>query len=167
MIVISPFTRKPQSGTSNPKDYPWWPELISLLPTPVVQVGVSSEPSLVSDHRKDLSLTDLSKLIAECDLWISCDSFLQHFAWDLGKPGAVLWGPSDPLIYGHPENLNICKGRDVLAPDQFVMWHMIDVDPERFVKPLDVIHQLHARWPWVIPVPEHGVVPLQLQGPPI
>jgi ADP-heptose:LPS heptosyltransferase len=88
--------------------------------------------------RTDLPLLELKKLLAECKTWISVDTFFQHLAWSEGKKGIVLWGPSDPLIYGHPENVNLLANRDLLASNQFLMWEQQEYNENRFVKP-DVV----------------------------
>ena len=143
MIIISPYSKKLLSGKQNPKNYPYWAELISKINEPIVQVGVGGEEQLVSDFRKNLSLTELRKLIQECRTWISCDSFLQHLGWDEGKPGIVLWGPSDPLIFGHPENINLLADRAHLVPNQFLWWEATEHKNERFVKPKEVLKHLN------------------------
>jgi len=142
MIIISPYSKKLLSGKQNPKNYPYWEELISQIKEPIVQVGVEGEKQLVEDFRKDLPISELRKLIRDCRTWISCDSFFQHLAWDEGKQGIVLWGVSDPLIYGHPENINLLKDRSHLAKNQFLWWEFTDHKNERFVKPKEVIKHL-------------------------
>ncbi len=144
MIVIAPFAKKLLNGKRNPKDYPFWEELIPMLPKPIVQVGVEGEPRLVDDFRKSLPLNALCNLIRECDTWISCDSFLQHFGWDLGKPGIVLWSVSDPNIFGHPENINLLKDRANLAPNQFLWWECYEHDPSKFVAPEVVVRAVES-----------------------
>jgi ADP-heptose:LPS heptosyltransferase len=148
MIMISAWAKQLPDGKWNPKNYPYWSDLIAMLPEPHVQVGLQGETQLVSDFRCNLSLVDLAELIHACAFWISCDSFVQHYAWDLGKPGVVLWGPSDPKIYGHPENLNITKGPQFQSRDQFLMWNLIENRPDWWVPPHDVVTQIRARWTW-------------------
>lgn len=148
MIVISPWAKQLPDNKWNPKNYPWWPELIQLLPPHIIQVGVSGEQQLVPDFRQNLSLTDLATLIHACDFWISCDSFMQHYAWDLGKPGVVLWGPSSPTIYGHPENLNITKGEAYQSPEQFLMWNLIEPRTDWWHTPDQVVSQIRACYDW-------------------
>lgn len=142
MIIISPYSKALRNGKQNPKNYPYWEELILFINEPIVQVGIEGEKQLVPDFRKNLPIDELRKLIRECRTWISCDSFFQHLAWDEGKPGIVLWGPSDPLIFGHPENINLLKDRSYLAPNQFLWWEQTEHKNERFVKPQDVIAYL-------------------------
>jgi ADP-heptose:LPS heptosyltransferase len=75
MIIISPYAKKLRNEKNNPKNYPWWPELISLIDQPIVQVGIEGEEQIVEDFRKNLSLTELTQLIQQCKTWISVDSF--------------------------------------------------------------------------------------------
>jgi hypothetical protein len=142
MILISPYSQKLRNGKNNAKNYPYWNKLIALIDEPIVQVGIEDEEQLVDDFRKNLPLVDLRKLVQECRIWISCDSFLQHLGWDEGKKGIVLWGPSDPNIYGHPENINLLKDRKYLVQDQFLWWEAYEFDEERFVKPEEVLKHL-------------------------
>lgn len=137
-ILIFPFARTMRNNKPHPKDYPWWPELISLLQQEghqVIQVGLEGEKQLVQDFRKNLSLKDLSDLVNECDTWFSVDSFGQHFCWDLGKKGIVIFSQSDPNIFGHPENINILKSREYLRGNQFLFWDAAEYKEEAFLTP--------------------------------
>lgn len=142
MIIIAPWAQKLRNGNNNPKNYPYWEELVKLLPTPIVQVGTADEKQLVPDFRKNLSLAELKSLVEECTTWIGVDSFFQHFCWDIGKPGIVLWGQSDPRIFGHPENINLLKNRSYLRPDQFLIWEQCTYRKDCFVEPAEVIKHL-------------------------
>lgn len=139
MIIISPWAQKLRNGNNNPKNYPYWKELIQLINEPIVQIGVDGEEKLVDDCRFNLNLDELKTLVGECRTWIGVDSFFQHFCWDLGKPGVVLWGQSDPLIFGHPENTNLLKDRKYLRRDQFFIWEQAEYIKEAFVKPEEVV----------------------------
>lgn len=138
MIVIAPFAKKLTNGKENPKNYPYWKELLSLIDEPVVQVGITGETQICTDFRQNLTIADLKKLLKECKTWIGCDSFFQHLAWSEGKKGIVLWSVSDPLIFGHPENVNLLKDRSFLAPNQFLWWEAYEHDKNKFVAPNDV-----------------------------
>ena len=142
MIIISPYSKALLSGKQNPKNYPYWETLIEMIDEPIIQVGIEGEKQLVPDFRKNLPITELRKLIQECRTWISCDSFFQHLGWDEGKKGIVLWGVSDPLIYGHPENINLLADRKHLAENQFLWWEFVEHQNERFVKPKIVLEHL-------------------------
>jgi ADP-heptose:LPS heptosyltransferase len=139
MIIISPYSRSLRDGKENPKNYPYWEELVSQIKEPIVQVGVDGEKQLVEDFRKNLSIPELRKVITECRTWISVDSFFQHLAWDCGKPGIVIFGQSDPLIFGHPENINLLKDRFYLRKHQFWWWEQCEYRKDAFVKPEEVL----------------------------
>lgn len=142
MIIIAPFSQKLRNGKENPKNYPFFKDLIALIDEPIIQVGVEGEEQLVDDFRCNLSLPDLATLVNECRTWISVDSFFQHFCWDLGKPGIVLWGQSDPVIFGHPENINLLKDKSYLREKQFWLWEQADYRTDCWVRPEDVIKYL-------------------------
>lgn len=139
MIIIAPFARKLLSGNQNPKNYPYWKELISLINEPIVQVGVEGEEQLVENFQKNLSLYELKNLVNQSRTWISVDSFFQHFCWDLKKPGIVIFGQSDPLIFGHPENINLLKDRQYLRQQQFWLWDQCAYIKDAFVEPAEVL----------------------------
>ena len=143
MIIISPYSKALRNGKRNPKNYPYWQELISLIKEPIIQIGIEGEEQLVPDFRKNLSLSELRELVNECSTWISCDSFFQHFAWDLKKYGIVLWSVSDPLIFGHPENINLLKNRECLVENQFLWWEFTEYDHNKFVNPDQVMKALN------------------------
>lgn len=142
MIIIAPYAQKLRNDKENPKNYPYWPELIKLIDEPIIQVGVKGEKQLVDDFRPNLSLPELAELVKECRTWISVDSFFQHFCWDLKKIGIAIWGPSHPEIFGHHENINILKDRKYLVQNPFLMWELVDYDSNRFVLPEEIIKHL-------------------------
>jgi ADP-heptose:LPS heptosyltransferase len=143
MIIISPYSKALRNGKRNPKNYPYWQELISLIKEPIIQIGIDGEEQLVPDFRKNLSLSELRELVNKCSTWISCDSFFQHFSWDLKKYGIVLWSVSDPLIFGHLENINLLKGRECLVQNQFLWWEFTEYDHSKFVTPDQVMKALN------------------------
>ena len=142
MILISPYAKELRNGKQNPKNYPYWPELLKQIDEPVIQVGISGETQLIADFRQNLSLFELRKLISECRTWISCDSMFQHLAWDCGKPGIVLWSVSDPNIFGHKENTNLLLDRSMLSENQFLWWETVEHDASKFVKPELILKHL-------------------------
>ena len=142
MIIIAPYAQKLRTNKLNPKNYPYWKELIAQIDEPIIQVGVDGEEQLVENFLINQPISELRQLIQTCRTWIGVDSFFQHLAWDEGKKGIVLWGPSDPLIFGHPENINLLKSREHLVKNPFIWWEATEHDPNRFVLPKDVIKYL-------------------------
>lgn len=144
MIIISPFPRTLRNGKRNAKEYPYWKELVKLLEQQdkVVQIGVPNEKQFCKDVKKGLPLRDLMNLIKSCNYWISVDNFLQHMAHHIPKPGVVLWGVSDPNIFGYSENINILKSRDNLRKNQFAMWEEVEYNPNVFVTPNEILERI-------------------------
>jgi hypothetical protein len=142
MIIISPYSKSLRNSKENPKNYPYWEEVLKEIKEPVIQIGIAGEKQLCEDFRKNLSFDELRLLLKECRTWISCDSFFQHFAWKEGKRGIVIFSRSDPLIFGHPENVNLLKSRDLLTPYQFITWEEQEYVKEAFIEPSEVIKAL-------------------------
>jgi ADP-heptose:LPS heptosyltransferase len=145
MLIISPYAKPLLNSKQNPKNYPYWKELIELIGNKdhIVQIGVEGEEQLVDDFRKNLNLLELRTLLYESWNWISVDSFFQHFAWHWNKSGIVLWSVSDPKIFGHPENQNLLKDRSYLAKNQFLWWDFTEYNKEAFVFPEVVVECLY------------------------
>jgi ADP-heptose:LPS heptosyltransferase len=139
MILIHPYAKPLMNGKQNPKNYPYWKELIALINEPIIQIGIEGEEQLVNNFRKGLTMLELRQLIKDCRTWIGIDSFFQHLAWSEGKSGIVLWSVSDPLIFGHPENINLLKDRATLAPNQFLWWDFTEHKDEAFTSPEEVL----------------------------
>lgn len=142
MIIIAPYARGLREPGLHPKNYPWWSNVIQHIDDEIIQVGVEGETQLVDIFHKNLKLNQLKELVETCTTWISVDSFFQHFCWDIGKPGIVIFGQSDPNIFGHPENINLLKDRRYLREKQFWLWEQCEFNEQAFVKPEVVLHAL-------------------------
>lgn len=142
MIIIAPWARGMRNGERHPKNYPYWEEVISRIDEEVIQVGSVGEQQISPTFYQNMPLSELSELVKKCKTWISVDSFFQHFCWDLKKPGIVLFGQSDPNIFGHPENINLLKDRSYLREKQFWLWEQCEFKAESFVDPEVVIEEL-------------------------
>lgn len=138
-ILISPYSKRLRNGAEhNPKDYPYWPDVIKLLDMEVAQIGVTGEKKLCDVCFFDLSLDAVAELVKECACWAAVDNFLPHLAHLVGKRGVAIFGKSDPLIFGHPENINLLKDRKYLRSLQFDIWERETFDPAAFVGPEEV-----------------------------
>ena len=117
-----------------PKSYPYWDELIGMLENNEVKKieGILSEQEIID-------------LVNWCDTWVSIDSFLPHLvAFKKLKPGIVIWGKSDPDIYGYKTNINLLKDRSFLRPDQFRWWNDVSPDYNAFVSPKVVLAAIQS-----------------------
>jgi ADP-heptose:LPS heptosyltransferase len=143
-VIISPCSRKLRNGKRNPKDYPYWFELVLLLKNKniyVIQIGTVGENKIegVDEFIIGKPLKELEKLIKECNVWISVDNFFQHFAWLNNKQGIVLFGQSDPEIFGHKENINLLKSREYLRNNPFDIWENAEYKEEVFVDTNEIL----------------------------
>ena len=139
-IIISPYAKPLRNGKENPKDYPYWEALVGGLRGAgysIVQLAFGDEKKIESAHHiicyKSLSAVEM--VVDDCDLFISIDNFLPHLAHCRKKRGIVLWGKSDPELFGYPENVNLLKDRKFLRNRQFDIWEAEEFDPAVFVAP--------------------------------
>lgn len=142
MILISPYSRK-FTDHENAKNYPYWDEVTEKLThlDELCQLGTEGEPRLrnVAQHYKNLHLKDVEHLILDCVTWVSVDTFLQHAANLMGKPGVVIFGKSDPNIFGYSQNINLLKDRSYLRSNQFSFWKDEPYNPDAFVSPDQIV----------------------------
>lgn len=144
VILLSPWSRKSSTqGHWNPKDYPHWREVVRLLSAKglqVHQISRSWEPDVAgcAQRTDDLELYAIENHLRQCETWLSVDNFFHHLAWAVGKIGVAVFGPSDPLIFGHPENVNLLRSRKHLRANQFGLWAEEAWKPEIFVPPTEV-----------------------------
>ena len=147
-IIISPYSRQLRgSDKPNPKNYPYWEELVQMLKDKniwIIQIGTVGEKLIpgVNKYLFNKSLKELKELASGCDTWVGVDNFFQHFCSLIKKPGIVLFGQSDPLIFGHSENKNLLKDRKYLRPDQFNTWECATYVKEAFVEPRKVLDEI-------------------------
>lgn len=124
-ILIQPFARLLRNGKQNPKNYPYWKDLIKQLEQKnheVYQVGVTGEEMITKNILFDLNMKELVEKVKESDFFISIDSFLPHLAHFYNKSGIVIFSQSDPAIFGYPHNINLLRDKKFLRPNQFSNW---------------------------------------------
>jgi len=148
MILYAPFAARSPSlnGNPSPKDYPHARQLAELLEKDyeLVQVGGGNDEQVCKTFRPNPSFHDLGKLITESQTGVCVDSYLSHYYWYLGRRAIVLFGVSDPLIFGTSGNLNLLKDRKFLRPQQFDLYYGNQVNPEAFVSPEEVLKTLNS-----------------------
>lgn len=151
-IAIAPHAAKLPTGIRNAKDYPWWRELVAALNAEghvVTQLGVKGEDRIdgVGRYVQGFPLDKLVDVIRECDTWISVDSWLPHFCATMRlQPGIVIWGQSNPKVWGYPTNINLLKSPEYLRPYQYAPWFDIQHTDDCFVEPDVVLEALHGRF---------------------
>jgi len=119
-----------RGNVKNAKSYPYWDDLMNLL-----------EGNEIREINGIFTTTQLLEIVNWCDVWVSIDSFLPHFcAYHKLKPGIVIWGKSDPELFGYKHNVNLLKDKSRLREDQYGVWKDIKLDEEDFFKP-EIIRQ--------------------------
>lgn len=123
-IVIAPFARFCMQGEPrpNPKDYPYWKEVVVQLNKEykTVQVGLPEEEDIGCEERwNNMTFPELLHLLTTAGKWVSVDNMVQHFAWYHGIKGIVIFSQSDPNIFGHDTNINLLKDRKYLRQNRF------------------------------------------------
>ena len=138
-ILISPFAQKLRNGNNNPKNFPYWPELVKLLREggfKVIQIGAAKDSPIegITEFKQNLKLKEVANLVKECDIWISVDSFLQHLnQYYTKKRGIVIFSQSDPKHFGYPLNNNLLKDKKYLREKQFWLWEQCEYNKDAFV----------------------------------
>jgi ADP-heptose:LPS heptosyltransferase len=154
-VIISPYSQKMRNNKENPKNFPWFPGVVSMLKQAdyhIIQVGVQGEKPIfgVDDVRFNLSLKELKQLINESDTWVAVDNFFHHLASHTDKPGVVIWGKSDPSLFGYVKDVNLLKGRHYLRKLQFDIWEREVFTKDCFVKTevvVEAIKNLANKYP--------------------
>lgn len=143
MILIFPWSRNTSEGKPSPKNFPYWGETVAGLAASgheVLQLSCAQEAAVPGARRMDdLPLEKIAELIKSSETWLSVDNFAHHMAWTLKEPGIVIFGMSDPAIFGHPENINILKDARYLRARQFGLWSQEPENPAAFVGPQAVL----------------------------
>jgi ADP-heptose:LPS heptosyltransferase len=143
-IIISPYSRKLRNGDKNPKDYPYWNELVQELKKKdfhIIQIGVEGEEFIqgVDEIKFNQPLKEIEELLKNCHAFISVDNFLPHMANCIGVRGVVLFSRSDPALFGYKENINLLKDSKYLRINQFDIWERCDYIEDAFIEPEMVV----------------------------
>lgn len=146
-ILISPYSQKLRSGKTNPKNFPYWKEVVQQLNQLnhiVIQIGVTGEEKIegVNEFLINKNFKFLEDLILESDVWVSVDNFFPHFCNTINSYGIVIYSRSDPKIFGYEKNVNILKDIRFLRHDQFGIWEQSEFDIVTFVEPHIVVNEI-------------------------
>lgn len=130
-ILLQLQSKKLDNGKVNPKNYPFADELKELI-----------KDHELCEINGPLPLQQSKDYIKWADKIICIDSYLQHLCWYEGKKAIVLWGQSDPLIFGHSENINLLRDRKYLRERQFGLWTQTECNNKAFVLPEVAINSI-------------------------
>lgn len=108
-VIYSPTTKLTEN-----KDWfkERWEEVIKELSFSydIIQVGGKQEEELkgiTCNLSGNISFRQTAAMLKNCLTFISIDSFLGHAGAAVNKRGVVLFGRSNPTIFGHDNNINI------------------------------------------------------------
>ncbi|MBF0345850.1 MAG: hypothetical protein HQL06_16680 [Nitrospirae bacterium] len=115
-IIIAPFSDSPRKVMHQRKWHNLVDRLKSINDVLVMQVGKIYQLHIKNTYSL-IGLTtprQLISLIKKCDMVITSDNFIMHAAHLVGTPAVVLWGPTEPFVYGYKEQRHlkfsqICK----------------------------------------------------------
>ncbi|MCX7699008.1 MAG: hypothetical protein N2114_06040 [Candidatus Goldbacteria bacterium] len=150
-ILLVCWSKELRNGKPNPKNPPikWWEDLVFLLKEKnlnfiLKQIGYGDEKKIlnIDEYLWDKNIFDLVTEIKNCYTWISVDTYFQHWAWYLNKPGIVIWSQSDPEIFGHVENINLLKDKKYLRDNQFDLWENAEYNEDAFIDVKEVLNFL-------------------------
>jgi len=145
-IIICPWSRNLPNGEENPKNFPYWDELVFDLKKEgyyLIQIGSAGEKYIGAHEVVMNSSFDMLKdLLDRASTFISIDSFFPHFAHYHGKHGVVIFSQSDPKLFGYEENLNILKSRDYLRKEQFWLWTQAKYNKDAFTSSKEVLDKV-------------------------
>lgn len=144
-ILIIPYPRRNQDGSKNAKLYPWWEKVIEELKRTynLIQLGEKGEKELVEDVRFNYTKQQHTELLKNSLTFVSVDTWYPHFARKI-RPGVVIWGKSNPDIYGYPEHFNIFKDRKYFRKEQFKTWTTEKYEEHVFIEPEIVVQSVET-----------------------
>lgn len=152
-ILISPYSARLHNGLQSPKNYPYWKQLVALLNRDgweVIQIGTKDEDRIpgVGQFVQNWPFDKLVDLVRECETWIAVDNFFPHFCnYHRLQPGVVIFGPSDPSIFGYHQNTNVLRSRESLRPHQYGSWTEWHHDPAAFPYAENILPHLYQLVP--------------------
>jgi hypothetical protein len=150
-IILAPYSTRLYTGNPNPKNPPTWVWLqvvakLNSLGHEVIQIGIVGEDRIegVAQNLTNWPLKALRLILKDADCFLTVDSFLPHFVYaeKIDIRGVVIFSLSDPLIWGHPENINLLKDRKYLREFQYQDWCSPSYNEDAFVSPEEVVNAI-------------------------
>lgn len=110
----NPVVMQTVSMCSDNKNWPVskWEKLVAAMPLHTfIQLGSKGEPPIAGAVQMlGLSLRESFALLKHAAGFVGPDSCLAHASNAFHVPGVVLFGPSTPIVWGHPTNINLYRG---------------------------------------------------------
>lgn len=110
----NPVVMQIVSRCSDNKNWPVseWEKLVAAMPLHTfIQLGSKDEPPIAGAVQMlGLPLRESFALLKHAVGFVGPDSSLAHASNAFHIPGAVLFGASTPIVWGHPNNINLYQG---------------------------------------------------------
>lgn len=90
-----------------------WEKLVDGIPEyDFIQIGLKNTDPYVKGavDMRGTSIMEAIAIVKHSKAFVGVDSFVAHAANAVGTRGVVLFGPSNPEVWGHTNNINIYKG---------------------------------------------------------
>ena len=101
-----------------------WEALVASLPEyTFIQLGDRKDPPVrgAVDWRGTTTIREAFCVLKHADSFVGVDSVMAHATNAFQLPGVVLYGDSDPVQWGHRNNINVYKDLDC-SPCYYVLW---------------------------------------------
>jgi len=122
-IAIAPFSKINVPIPFNPKNWPFWGELVSVLKKQghkITQFAVAGEPSFgCHEFCVNAKMDKVKEILSKMDFCICVDTWLQHACNTLGIPCIVIWSVTDPEIFGYPHHVNLIGDKECFSENQY------------------------------------------------
>ena len=121
-----------RGNIDTPKSYPYWEELLVLL-----------KDHEIKEIKGILSEQETIDLVNWADVVVTIDTFLPHMIkyHNLKTKVICLWGKSNPVHFGYPENINLHLGK--FRMDQYRWWKDVKWEKEDFVDSKTVFNAIN------------------------
>ncbi len=101
-----------------------WTQLVKELPEyTFIQLGLPAEEQVPGaiDWRGKTTLREAFSIIKHATSFVGVDAGLSHVTNAFDIPGVVLFGDSNPIQWGHDNNINLYK-KTACSPCYFYLW---------------------------------------------
>lgn len=155
-IIFAPYPKPRTDGKMNAKSYPYWQEVVDELSVDfkLIQIVHGNEHPFVAsskncpnevEHLMHVKFKEIEHLVEMSDTFLCVDNYLQHVGHYVGNTGVVLFGPSDPKLFGYSDNVNLFASEKYFRPHQFQTWNEWEYRKDAFVGPDVVISAVREK----------------------
>jgi ADP-heptose:LPS heptosyltransferase len=109
----TPVVIHPRTSTDENRNWPIekWASLVARNPhVSFVQLGLAADPPIRGTvDRRGAPLRESIALVKGAAAFVGIESSLAHAAHAVGTPSVVLFGPTDPRVWAHPNSVSVSR----------------------------------------------------------